>query len=137
MSEVPPLSEDLLEVLRDLAEGRVQRSRHDLVVDGRDLTRAFEEVLRRCGYRPARLRELEVPRGVRFPAFFLQGGVATFGHVFREKFTEGEDRLLFGSVLRDAIGDWSIMLTRRSAEILWVDLSRGTPFDEDRPSSGR
>jgi hypothetical protein len=137
MADLPPFSEDLREVLHDLAEGRVHRSRHELVVDGRDLTGAFEEVLRRCGYRPARLRDMEVPRGVRFPAFFLQGGVATFGHVFREKFTEEEDRVLFGSVLRDAIGDWSVMLTRRSTEVLWVDLSRGAPFDEDRPSGGR
>jgi hypothetical protein len=130
-------SEETLEALHDLAEGRVHRSRHDLVVDGRDLTGDFEGVLRARGYRAARLRELEVPKGVRFPAFFLQAGTATFGHVFREKFTEGEDRVLFGSVVRDAIGDWSVMLTRRSPEILWVDLARGTPFDEDRPSGGR
>lgn len=137
MGDVPPPSEEVLEVLCDLAEGRVHRSRHDLVVDGQDFTGAFEEALHRCGYRLARLRDLEVPRGVRFPAFLLQGGLATFGHVFREKFKEDEDRVLFGSVLRDAIGDWSVMLTRRSAELLWVDLARGTPFDEDRPSAGR
>jgi hypothetical protein len=133
----PPQPEDLLEVLRDLAEGRVHRSRHELVLDGRDLTEAFEEALRKSGYRPARLRELEVPRGVRIPAFYLKEGVATFGHVFREKFSEIEDRVIFGSVIRDGRGDWSVMLTRRSTEILWVDPSRGTPFDEDRPSAGR
>jgi hypothetical protein len=135
MADPPP--DDLLEALRDLAEGRVHRSRQELVLDGRDFTQAFEEVLRRSGYRAARLRELEVSRGVRFPAFFLREGVATFGHVFREKFSEAEDRMLFGSVIRDGRGDWSVMLTRRSTEILWVDLTRGTPFDEDRPSGGR
>jgi hypothetical protein len=130
-------SPEILEALADLAEGRVHRSRHELVLDGRDFTGAFEEILRRCGYRPARLRELEVPRGVRLSAFYLKEGMATFGHVFREKFSDVEDRVLFGSVVRDGRGDWSVMLTRRSTETLWVDPSSGTPFDEDRPSSGR
>jgi hypothetical protein len=28
------------------------------------------------------------------------------------------------------------MLTRRSLETVWVNLDKGVPFDEDRPSDG-
>jgi hypothetical protein len=135
MADVP-LHEDLLETLRDLAAGRVLRSRHGLVIDGRDCTTAFEGILAGGGYRLARLRDREVPRSTRFPAFHIRAGVAHFGYVFREKFTEDEDRVLFGSVVRDWRGDWSVMLTRRSTDEIWVDLDHGIPFDEDRPTGG-
>lgn len=122
--------------LRDLARGRVQRSRHALVLEGRDLTGAFAAVLEAEGYRRARVRDLEVPRGVRWPAFLLREGTAHFGHVFREKFEEDQLRTLFGSVVRDWRGDWEVILTRRSREEVWVKDSEAVPFDEDRPSGG-
>lgn len=130
-------SSDLVEALRDLALGRVHRSRHSLVVDGRDLTGAFQEVLAQAGYRPLRVRDVEVPRGVRLPAFYLAEGTAHFGHVFKEKFHEGEFRTLFGSVVRNGRGDWEVILTRRSRETVWVKLDGPVPFDEDMPSAGR
>ena len=129
-------SSDLVEALRDLALGRVHRSRHSLVVDGRDLTGAFQEVLAQAGYRPLRVRDVEVPRGVRLPAFYLAEGTAHFGHVFKEKFHEGETRTLFGSVVRNWRGDWEVIFTRRSPETVWVKLDEPVPFDEDRPSGG-
>ena len=128
---------EVVDALRDLARGAVHRSRHGLVVDGEDYTAVFEDVLRREGYAPARLNALTVPRGVRFPAFVLREGSAFFGHVFREKFTDSEDRLLFGSVVRDWRGDWEVLLTRRSTEVVWVNLGEGSPFDDERPSGGR
>ena len=137
MAGMNPVPEDVLDALSDLAAGRLQRSRHDLVWEGRDLTPEFEAVLAKEGFAPLRLRDLAVPRGVRFPAFVLRQGTAHFGHVFREKFTESEDRLLFGSVARDGRGDWDVMLTRRSTEPVWVAMAQGTAFDEDRPSGGR
>jgi hypothetical protein len=130
------ISEEILEVLNDLARGTIHRSRHGLVLDGRDCTAAFEEALRDAGFVLSRVRDLEIPAGTRFPGFLLRNGVAHFGHVFREKFTEGEDRVLFGSVVRDWRGDWEIMLTRRSAESVWVNLEKGVPFDDERPSGG-
>ncbi len=128
--------DEILEALRDLALGRVHRSRHDLAVDGRDLTALFTRVLQDSGYTPSRLRDLSVPPGIRLPAFVITGGRADFGHVFLEKFNDGEARLLFGSVARDWRGDWDLMLTRRSTETVWVKLDGGVPFDEDRPSGG-
>jgi hypothetical protein len=129
------VAKEAMEALRDLAEGRVHRSRHGLVVDGLDLTEAFRGVLAECGYREERIRNLDVPDGVRFPAFLLRAGQADFGHVFREKFHDGERRTLFGSVVKDRRGDWEVLLTRRSPESVWVHLGQGAPFDEDRPSA--
>lgn len=128
--------DEVLEALEDLALGRVHRSRHELVVDGRDLTDLFIQVLGDSGFSPARIRDLSVPRGVRVPAFVLTGTRADFGHVFQEKFHDGEFRLLFGSVARDWRGDWDLVLTRRDARTVWVKLDGGVPFDEDRPSGG-
>ena len=133
--KAPP--QDLLDALRDLALGRVHRSRHGLVVDGRDLTAVFEGVLAQEGYRLLRVRDVDVPRGVRLPAFYVAAGTAHFGHVFKEKFHEGESRTLFGSVVRNGRGDWEVILTRRSRETVWVKLDQPVPFDEDRPSAGR
>lgn len=129
-------SREILEALSDLASGRIHRSRHDLVLDGRDCTMAFERALREAGFVRTRVRDLNLPAGMRFPAFLLRDGVAHFGHAFREKFTNAEDRVLFGSVVRDWRGDWEIMLTRRSAEWIWAHLAKGTPFDDERPSGG-
>jgi hypothetical protein len=130
------VGDEAVDALRDLASGRVHRSRHDLVVDGRDLTGEFQRVLGECGYTSARIRDLSVPRGVRFPAFVITGTRADFGHVFQEKFHENEHRTLFGSVVRDWRGDWELMLTRRDSRTVWVKLDAGAPFDEDRPSGG-
>ncbi len=130
------MSRDLMDTLRDLAAGRVQRSRHDLVVDGVSHVGEFRRALELEGYRPAKVRDLEPPAGIRFPAFVIRDTTADFGYVFHEKFADKEWRVLFGSVVRDWIGDWEIMLTRRSRETVWVNIDKGVPFDEDRPSDG-
>lgn len=131
-----PGEDEVLEALRDLALGRVHRSRHDLAVDGMNLTSLFIQVLQDCGYTPARIRDLSIPTGVRVPAFVITGPRADFGYVFQEKFHDGEFRLLFGSVARDRRGDWDLMLTRRSDRTVWVKPDGAAPFDEDRPSGG-
>ena len=130
------LPNEIGETLRDLAEGRVQRSRHGLVMFGEDQSALFARVLRTAGYGALRVREIPVASGVRFPAWVIRAGTAHFGHVFLEKFSENERRVLFGSVVRDWRGDWEVILTRASREIVWVNLDRGSPFDEDRPSGG-
>lgn len=131
------MDRETAETLESLVEGRIQRSRHDLRLEGRDCTPDFQEVLRRKGYTPLRVRDLCLRPGLRHPAWVLRGGEATFGHVFLEKFEEGSRRPLFGSVVRDGRGDWSLMLTRSSRETVWVNLGEALPFDEDRPSPGR
>jgi hypothetical protein len=128
--------DDFRETLRELAQGEIQRSRHDLRLDGADATEEFQAVLRECGYEPARLREISIPCGMRFPAWVFRGSLADFGYVFQEKFSENEFRILFGSVVRGWRGDWEVMLTRRSGQPVWVNLREGVPFDEDRPSPG-
>ncbi|MGA9752606.1 MAG: hypothetical protein WBS54_12540 [Acidobacteriota bacterium] len=128
--------DEFRETLRELAQGKIQRSRHDLRVDGTDATEEFQAVLRECGYEPARIREISIPRGMRFPAWVFRESLADFGYVFKEKFSESEVRILFGSVVRDWRGDWEVMLTRRSGQPVWVNLREGVPFDEDRPSPG-
>jgi len=130
------MSSSLMETLRDLAAGRVQRSRHGLVVDGVSHTKDFMEALELEGYKPMKVRDVEPPAGIRYPAFVIRDDTADFGYVFHEKFADKEWRVLFGSVVRDWIGDWEIMLTRRSLETVWVNLDKGVPFDEDRPSDG-
>jgi len=130
------VDEDVLETLMELASGRHQRTRHDLRLGDRDLTSAFEEVLRGEGFVPLRVRDLRLEPGLRHPAWVLRHGEAHFGHVFLEKFEEGSRRPLFGSVVRDWRGDWAVMLTRSSRETVWVRTSESQPFDEDRPSGG-
>jgi hypothetical protein len=127
---------EMLETLRDLASGRLQRKRHDLHVQGQDLSGLFEEVLRTEGFVSLRIRDLRLAPGLRHPAWFLKDGDAHFGHVFLEKFEEGSRRPLFGSVVRDWRGDWAVTLTRSSRETVWVKTSEAQPFDEDRPSGG-
>jgi len=130
------MSSSLMETLRDLAAGRVQRSRHELVVDGVGHAKDFMDALKLEGYKPMKVRDVEPPAGIRYPAFVIRDDTADFGYVFHEKFADKEWRVLFGSVVRDWIGDWEIMLTRRSLETVWVNLDKGVPFDEDRPSDG-
>ncbi len=130
------MDEEVVETLKDLASGRLQRTRHDLRLGGRDLSATFEEVLREEGFVPLRVRDLRLAPGFRHPAWVLRDGEAHFGHVFLEKFEEESRRPLFGSVVRDWRGDWAVMLTRSSRETVWVRTSEAQPFDEDRPSGG-
>ena len=132
-----PVDHETAAVLESLVEGKVQRSRHDLRLDGRDLTEAFAEVLRRKGYTAVRIRDLRLRPGIRHPAWVLRDGEAFFGYVFLEKFEEGSYRPLFGSVVRDGRGDWRVLLTRSSRERVFVKAEEALPFDEDRPSPGR
>lgn len=136
MEPLQSVPQDLLEALRDLAKGRFHRSRQDLAVDGKDASDIFRAVLSEEGYRPMKIRELSIERGVRYSAFLIRGSTAHFGHVFIEKFHEDETRTLFGSVVRDWRGDWDVVLTRRSTEEVWVNLDQRSPFDENRPSAG-
>jgi len=120
--------------LEEIVRGRdVRRLRHELQVGGMDYTDAFREILVRHGYRPLRVREVEVAADERAPAFLVEPGWATFGHVFWEKFTQTKRRKLFGSVLRDAKGDWAVILGVNSAVEVYVDPARREKVDPDRP----
>ncbi len=125
-----------LTALRDLAAGRgVKRGRHELRVDDEDRTGLFLEALRLEGFEPARVRDVEVALGERVPAFLVREGRADFGWVFREKFTAERSRQIFGSVVRNARGEWEIQLGPGSGETVYVQLSGRMTTDPDRPSS--
>jgi hypothetical protein len=113
----------------------VKRGRHDLRVDGEDRSRLFLDALRLEGFQQLRVRDVEIERGERVPAFLVREGQADFGWVFWEKFTEARWRKLFGSVVRNAKGDWAIQLGSGSRERIHVDLAGRVPVDSDRPSS--
>jgi hypothetical protein len=126
----------LLAAFRDLAAGRgVKRGRHDLRVDGEDRSGPFAEALRREGFEAARVRDVPISLGERVPAFLVREGRADFGWVFWEKFTAERSRKLFGSVVRNAKGDWEIQLGTGSREAIYVNLQARVTVDPDRPSS--
>jgi hypothetical protein len=130
------LKGDLLAAFRDLAAGRgVKRGRHALHVDAEDHSALFLEALRLEGFESLRVRQVEVARGERVPAFLVREGYADFGWVFWEKFTADRWRKLFGSVVRNAKGDWAIQLGTGSPEPVHVNLAGRVSVDPDRPSS--
>jgi hypothetical protein len=127
---------NLLAALRDLAAGRgVKRGRHELRIGDEDRSGLFLEALRIEGFEPMRVRDVEAPLGERVPAFLVREGRADFGWVFQEKFTPTRARQLFGSVVRNAKGDWEIQLGPASPEVIYVQLVGRMATDPDRPSS--
>ena len=113
----------------------MKRGRHELRVDGEDLSGLFLEALRLEGFEPAAVRDVDVSLGERVPAFLVREGCADFGWVFREKFTAERSRRLFGSIVRNAKGDWDIQLGDGSREPVHVCLAGRMAMDPDRPSS--
>ena len=127
---------DLLSAFRDLAAGRgVKRGHHGLRIDGEHHSGLFLEALQLEGFEPLLVREVDVARGERVPAFLVREGHADFGWVFWEKFTAERWRKLFGSVVRNAKGDWAIQLGTGSLEAVYVNVALRMPVDPDRPSS--
>jgi hypothetical protein len=125
----------LLSALRDLAAGRgVKRGRHELRDGDQDRSDLFLEALRLEGFEPTRVRDVEVAVGERVPAFLVREGRADFGWVLREKFTARRSRQLFGSVVRNAKGDWEIQLGSGSSETVYVQPGGRMATDPDRPS---
>ena len=136
MTRGSPVESTPLSALRDLAAGRgVKRGRHELRVDGEDHRALFLEALRLEGFEPVRVRDVDVSPGERVPAFLVRGDRADFGWVFWEKFTDRRSRKLFGSVVRNAKGDWEIQLGAGSREEVHVRHAGRMKMDSDRPSS--
>jgi hypothetical protein len=113
----------------------VKRGRHELTMDGQDVSDLFLEALRLEGFEPTRVRDVDVAVGERVPAFLLREGRADFGWVFWEKFTPDRSRKLFGSVVRNQKGDWEIQLGAGSRERVYVRHAGRMKTDMDRPSS--
>lgn len=128
------IHDSIAEALHDIVEGRsVKRSRHELTYQGMSVTETFIATLRLHHFLPATVREVAIDPGERVPAFHIEGDTAYFGWVFWEKFTELRLRKLFGTVVRNARGDWLIQLPAQSPKVIYVNRSAVFEMDIDRP----
>ncbi len=126
--------ERIREALRSIVEGKiVKRSRHDLTYDHRNLVPQFVEELARAGYRPTTVGAVSVAPGERVPAFFIDGSVAYFGWVFWEQFTSWKLRKLWGSILKNDLGDWQIQIPATRAATIYANESLKLEMDIDHP----
>lgn len=136
MRDVPTLVErKLRDAFRDIIHGKtVKRSKHELLWEGRDVSDLFIEELKREGYAPTTVADVDVTPGQRVPAFFVENRTAYFGWVFWEKFWEQRMRKLWGSVIRNAKGDWAIQISPQKEVLIYANPSVKFEMDIDRPS---
>ena len=126
---------ELREVLADLIEGKiVKRAMHELRWDTRDVSLEFIEVLKESGYKPMIVDQVDVQPGERIPGFYLVNGTAYFGWVFWEKFSQLRLRKLYGSVVRNAKGDWAIQIPSQRRTIIYANPELKSEMDIENPS---
>jgi hypothetical protein len=124
----------LREALRAIIEGKeVKRIRHDLHYGGMDLAPLFLEELERQGYRPTTVDAVRVEPGERVPAFLIEGDVAFFGWVFWEQFTSWRRRKLWGSEIKNRLGDWELQIPPTRAVTIYANESLKLEMDIDHP----
>ena len=68
------------------------------------------------------------------PVFYLDKGVAYFGWVFWEKFSQLKLRKLFGSVVRNSAGDWAIQISAKRNTVIYANSVLKTEMDIENPS---
>ncbi len=130
-----PDEQKVLEALADIIEGRVvKRSVHSLLWSSISVADQFVQVLEEKGYLATPLQDIDVQPGERVPAFHIDGDTAYFGWVFWEKFTDRKMRKLYGSVVRNAKGDWAIQIAGNRPTPVYVNLSLKGEMDIDNPS---
>ncbi len=128
------LDRKLREAFREIIDGKtVTRSRHDLVFGGIDVSNVFIEELDRKGFLPVTVAEVDIEPGTRVPAFVIEETAAWFGWIFWEKFSEKHSRKLFGSIVRNAKGDWQIQIPAGSVRKVFCNRSRVFTMDIDWP----
>jgi hypothetical protein len=126
--------EKLREAFRAIIDGKdVKRIRHDLQYDGEDLTALFCEELEKKGYRKTTVGAVGVAAGERAPAFFFDGTITYFGWVFWEQFTGWKLRKLWGSAVRNALGDWEIQIPATRTTPIYANEALKLDMDIDRP----
>lgn len=111
------------DALDDLILGRgVARGRHELTLDGKDVSGEFLKRLMANGFRPVTVREAEFEAGERIPAFCLRGKIVDFGYLRWEVFTPRSRRKLFASERRNPEnGEWEIQINLASPERVWAN----------------
>jgi hypothetical protein len=124
----------LPEALSDIVTGSgATRSKHVLMLDGKPVADEFVRCLEKNGFKKTTVGEVEVDIGLRVPAFFIEDTTAWFGWVFWEKFTEKKARKLWGSVVRNAKGDWAIQIPPTKPTPIFANLDGRIEMDADRP----
>lgn len=127
----PPGDPHETAALDDLVLGRgVRRGRHALPAD---VAPRFEARLEALGFAETTVGAVAIEVGVRVPAWLLRPGVADFGWVFWEVFTDRVRRKLFGSEVRDARGDWEIQLPPSSTLRIRAGTHLAESYDASRP----
>lgn len=111
----------------------VQRSKHELTVDRTDVTYHFLAALKRHGYSPTTVGDVDVQPGERVPAFYIEHSTAYFGWVFWEKFTQWKLRKLWGSVVRNRKGDWAIQIPPTKQTIIYANPLLKIEMDIEHP----
>lgn len=125
----------LKEILADIIDGKtVKRAKHELVWESREVSLEFIDVLVEHGYKATTVAQVEIQPGERVPAFYLDKGVAYFGWVFWEKFSQLKLRKLFGSVIRNGSGDWAIQIPAKRNTVIYANTGLKTEMDIENPS---
>ena len=122
----------LSEILADIIEGKiVKRSKHELRWERHEVSTEFIQALREHGYHPTLVEKVEIAPGERVPAFYLDEGFAYFGWVFWEKFSQLRLRKLFGTVVRNAKGDWAVQISDKRKTVIYANMALKTEMDID------
>ena len=128
------LDKRLRDAFKEIIDGKtVKRSKHELMFGGVDVSNVFVDELDKKNYLPSAVGDIPCEQGQRVPAFYIEELQAYFGWIFWEKFTEGRLRKLFGSVVRNEKGDWSIQLPAGSRKIIYANTALTVEMDIDHP----
>ena len=124
----------LRDALTDIIEGKnVKRIRHELTYEGKDISSLFIEELQLHVFLPTTVEKVNVQPGERAPAFYIQDGIAYFGWVFWEQFTSWKIRKLWGSVIKNKLGDWNIQIPVTRATTIYANEALKIEMDIDHP----
>ncbi len=127
-------SDKLCDAIVDIIEGKnVKRVRHELQHEGKNVSPLFIEELEIHGYNPTTVEKVNVQPGERVPAFYIQEGIAYFGWVFWEQFTSWKIRKLWGSVIKNKLGDWEIQIPVARPTTIYANESLKIEMDIDHP----
>ena len=130
----PDFHQTLRAALEDFIIGSgVERARLDLTVDGKDFSAEFLRSLADLGYIRTNVTAVDVRPGERVPAFYIERSTAYFGWVFWEKFTAKKSRKLWGSVVRNAKGDWAIQISLQKQIPIYANTAKKIEMDVENP----